>query len=80
MVYNRQHASYGLPHHLTVVEGMKEVISKVSVFILSHVHFGEFGSGSTGDLVDSELRELGLELLQLLRQLILVLPPQLVRL
>jgi hypothetical protein len=43
-----------------------------------HVHLGELSSGSVGDLLDSELGELGLELDQLLGEVGLVLGDELV--
>ena len=48
--------------------------------VLQNLHLGQLRGRSAGDLVDPELGELCLELLQLLGQIILALPPQLVRL
>jgi hypothetical protein len=52
-------------------------INRQSIIPLNrHLHLGELGGCSTGDLGDAELGQLVLQVVQLLQQLLLLLAPQ----
>ena len=56
---------------LVVIDDGQHTSNRLS----NHLHFGQFRGRPTGDLVHAELRELCLELLELLHQVFLALPP-----
>lgn len=61
---------------LPVFSGGKRTTGRSIGALSANVHLGELGARGN-DLLDPELTELGLQLTELLGELVLVLPPQL---